>query len=119
MIAAVVHEYKQIKKQPSTNNFDSKGGYCRLANIYRHKVWIEEKKYCTCIDLQSAYQAIKFVFFVNREVHIFQRQGKICAEKQNWWKETKNWIHIIKTHLHGEFTSILKTISISMKNQVH
>lgn len=73
---------KNIIKQASTNNFDSKGGYCRLANIQTQGL-NRRKKYSTCIDLQSANQAIKFVFFVNREVHIFQRQGKICAEKQN------------------------------------
>lgn len=73
---------KNIKKQASTNNFDSKDGYCRLTNIQTQGL-NQRKKYCTCIDLQSANQAIKFVFFVSREVHIFQRQRKIFAEKQN------------------------------------
>lgn len=49
----------------------------------------------------------------------FSKAKKNMCRKTKLMERDQKLDPYYQTHLHGEFTSILKTISISMKNQVH
>lgn len=83
-----MNKKNNIIKQASTNNFDSKGGYCRLTNIQTQGL-NRRKKYCTCIDLQSANQAIKFVLCQKGGTYFSKAKKNMCRKTKLMERDQK------------------------------